>query len=69
VPVSALTKSKDLTSLRRMLARPPRVCRPNRADRRRLMALLSRVPADHPVDVSAADLGALAQAGDEQRAE
>ena len=39
---------------------------------RHLFSYLSpeqRVPADHPVYVSATDLGALVQAGDEQPAE
>jgi hypothetical protein len=67
VPVTALTKSEDLSALRRMLAR-------RRVSAARIgltaagyIALLSQVPADHPVYVSAADLSALVAAGDEQR--
>jgi hypothetical protein len=66
--VKLLTQpTEDLASLRRLLAR-------RRVSAARIgltaagyIALLKRVPRDHPVYVSPSDLAALVEAGDEQR--
>jgi hypothetical protein len=68
VRVETLTKAdKDLASLRRMLARRRAAAARVGLTAAGLMALLSRVPADHPVWVSARDLTALVSTGDEQQ--
>jgi hypothetical protein len=66
--VNQLTETEDLAALRRMLAR-------RRVSAARIgltaagyIALLKRVPADHPVYVSPGDLAALVAAGDERGA-
>jgi hypothetical protein len=68
VSVETLTKSEHLAELRRLLAR-----RRGGAARVGLtaagyIALLKRVPPDHPVWVSASDLDRLVHAGDERDA-
>lgn len=66
--IAELTKpDEDLASLRRMLARRRVSAAQIGLTAAGYIALLSRVPPDDPVWVSAVDLSALVQAGDERR--
>lgn len=66
--VETLTKpAEDLADLRRMLKRHRATVARVGLTAAGYIALLKRVPADHPVYVSASDLNALVQAGDEPR--